>query len=117
MADVASIYSKFRGSRTFLVGLVTFVAAWLTIHFIHHQFDPDFGELNTLLSMEASISLAFFTMVADKQAQRDAEQAAVNEQVLKQTHAIGTATLAAVEAVRDVVQALYDGKEQQHDPR
>lgn len=36
---------------------------------VHHLFgfDPDFGMLNLFLSTEASISLAFFTMLGEKQ--------------------------------------------------
>lgn len=68
MASLAGRYAKFRGSRGFLLGLVVFVGIWLTFHFIF-GFDTDFGELNTILSTEASVSLAFFTMVSDVQSE------------------------------------------------
>lgn len=68
MASIAGRYAKFRGSRGFLVGLVVFVSIWLTFHFFF-GFDTGFGELNTILSTEASVSLAFFTMVSDVQSE------------------------------------------------
>jgi len=72
MPNFAQIYASFRGSKNFLIGLSAFVACWLTFHFTL-GYDKDFGALNTILSTEASISLAFFTMVADRQAEHQKE--------------------------------------------
>lgn len=90
MSNLATKYAGFRGSKSFLLGLVAFVACWLTIHFIF-GLDKDFGALNTILSTEASISLAFFTMVSD---QNDAH----NQEVHDKLQNIGKSQLALAEA-------------------
>lgn len=95
MASLASTYAKFRGSRGFLFGLVVFVGSWLVFHFIF-GFDSDFGELNTILSTEASISLAFFTMVSDAQSEW------VNRIILE-IREMGAAGLDVSKAQRDVM--------------
>lgn len=62
----AQIYAKVRGSKAFLIGLCVFVFSWLAIsHFT--GFDSDHGLINLFLSFEASVSLAFFAVVSDKQ--------------------------------------------------
>lgn len=66
MINPAVWYSKIRGSAAFVIFLCLFVGGWLTIHHTT-GFDPEFGMLNLFLSTEASISLAFFTMMGDKQ--------------------------------------------------
>ncbi|MGH7239520.1 MAG: hypothetical protein ACREHG_05580, partial [Candidatus Saccharimonadales bacterium] len=62
----ASFYTKFRASRLFLYGLCSLILIWLGMHW-WLNIDKDFGALNLFLSAEASISLAFFTLVAEMQ--------------------------------------------------
>ena len=74
--DLAKTYAKLRGSSGFLLGLIVFVALWLTASTMT-GFDKDHGLINLMLSAEASISLAFFAMLQDRvdvaqQAQMDA---------------------------------------------
>ena len=81
-------YARARGSKAFLVGLVAFICFWVTLHFAF-GWDHEWGALNTILSSEASIALAFFTMMADKQ---EAHQRKQLEYMLH-----------LMEAVRDIV--------------
>jgi uncharacterized membrane protein len=64
--NLAKAYATFRGSRTFLFGLIGICAFWLFLHF-YLNVDSDFGMMNLFLSFEASVSLAFFAMVGDSQ--------------------------------------------------
>lgn len=95
MANYAQLYARFRGSKAFLVGLCGFVAIWLGFHFVF-GIDKDMGELNFMLSLEASVSLAFFSMLSD--AQDSAQREIVND-----IRRIGEATLNMAEAQRDML--------------
>lgn len=64
--NVAKTYAKFRGSTWFLLGLTGLICCSLLAHFLF-GFDKDFGITNLFLSAEASLSLAFFTMLSDQQ--------------------------------------------------
>jgi hypothetical protein len=106
--NLAYAYAKFRGSKTFLVLLVSFIATWMTLHFVLGM-DGDLGGLNTFLSTEASVSLAFFTMVADAQATAQTAQTKDIEQLAR-------ATLTIAEAIRDML-AEQKEKEQPCKPQ
>jgi hypothetical protein len=64
--NVAQFYAKARGSKWFLIGLLGIIATWLTVSNLT-GFDKDHGLINLFLSAEASLSLAFFTLLNDKQ--------------------------------------------------
>lgn len=64
--NLAGWYTRIRGSKTFLLGLLSFIGVWVTLHFLF-RFDRDWGALNLILSSEASIALAFFTMMSERQ--------------------------------------------------
>lgn len=102
MGNFAAAYAAFRGSKTFLLGLLSIVACWLSIHFIA-GFDADFGLLNTFLSIEASISLAFFTMMGDAQSREQAKQTAELERAVNEILRIGTACLEVAQTQRDIL--------------
>jgi low affinity Fe/Cu permease len=68
----AQLYAKARGSTAFLVGLCVFAAVWISLSAIT-GFDSDHGLINLILSLEASISLAFFALVGEKQYQATME--------------------------------------------
>lgn len=102
MPDFAKFYAAFRGSKGFLVGLVVFIGIWLSYHFTT-GFDTEFGLLNTILSSEASVSLAFFTMLSDRQDRAQRKHAEALEHMVADIHQIGQATLAMAEAQRDVL--------------
>jgi len=80
--NFASVYSKFRGSTWFLLILLGVMAIWLTCHFLFGT-DRDLGGLNLFLSFEASVSLAFFTMVSDQQTAEAKKQTDRIEQILQ----------------------------------
>ena len=67
--NFAQFYAKARGSKWFLFGLLGIIATWLTVSRLT-GFDLDHGLINLFLSAEASISLAFFTLLSDKQNER-----------------------------------------------
>lgn len=68
----AQLYAKARGSTAFLVGLCVFAIVWISLSIIT-GFDRDHGLINLILSLEASISLAFFALVGEKQYQATME--------------------------------------------
>lgn len=78
----AQFYAKARGSKWFVIGLVTFIATWLTCHNLW-GIDKDFGMLNLFLSAEASIGMAFFTMLSDKQTTDNHQQTLLMYEMLK----------------------------------
>lgn len=100
MADLATSYTKFRGSFTFLLLLSVVISGWLGLHFAF-GIDSDFGALNLFLSSEASVSLALFTMLSDKQA---ADQAAVMAEIQR----LGRASLVAAEAQHKILTDLSE---------
>ncbi len=102
MPNFATAYSKFRGSKMFFVALIAFVGFWLMFHF-RYGFDKDFGELNMMLSIEASVSLAFFTMLGDAQASYQRQQAEYQKQMVEDVQRLGRATLAIAEGQRDIL--------------
>lgn len=71
--DWARAYARFRGSRNFLLGLAAFIAAGLAAHFVL-GWDADFGALNLLLSMEASLSVALLMMWNERQDEAEAKR-------------------------------------------
>jgi len=73
--NFAQLYAKARGSKTFLYGLMAFILAWLVVSHAT-GFDADHGLINLILSAEASVSLAFFAMMGDKQDAQHREQVA-----------------------------------------
>lgn len=73
--DLARTYAAFRGSPIFLLILTAYVAGWIGVHYVT-GFDPEFGILNMSLSIEASVSLAFFTMIGERQARMQSKQTA-----------------------------------------
>lgn len=68
----AQLYAKARGSTAFLIGLCAFAGVWITLS-AFTGFDHDHGLINLILSLEASISLAFFALVGEKQYQATME--------------------------------------------
>jgi hypothetical protein len=67
--NLAQIYAKIRGSKWFLIGLLLTISTWLMVSRLT-GFDKDHGLINLFLSAEASVSLAFFTLLSDKQNER-----------------------------------------------
>lgn len=64
--NFARLYARARGSKTFLYGLMAFILVWLVVS-RWTGFDADHGLINLILSAEASVSLAFFAMMGEKQ--------------------------------------------------
>lgn len=75
-----SFYLKFRGTRTFLFTLCTFIAVWLLGHFLF-KLDEEFGDLNLILSIEASIGVALLMKHNAKEKERAAK---LEEERIKQ---------------------------------
>ena len=71
--NFAQLYAKARGSKAFLFGLMAFIIAWLVISQLT-GLDADHGLINLILSAEASVSLAFFAMMGEKQDAQHREQ-------------------------------------------
>lgn len=100
--NFAKIYSKFRGSTWFLGLLVASCAFWLTSHWLFGM-DKDLGGLNIFLSFEASISLAFFTMVNDAQAEAAKKQTDTMEAILRKLESNDEKMLEIVEDIQEEV--------------
>lgn len=105
MPNFAKIYSKFRGSTWFLGLLVTTCSTWLATHWLLGM-DKDLGGLNIFLSFEASISLAFFTMVSDSQTAEQKKQTDTIEQILYKMNARDEKIM---EIVEDIQEEVDDG--------
>lgn len=105
MPNFAKIYSKFRGSTWFLGLLVITCSTWLAAHWLLGM-DKDLGGLNIFLSFEASISLAFFTMVSDSQMAEQKKQTDTIEQILYKMNARDEKIM---EIVEDIQEEVDDG--------
>jgi low affinity Fe/Cu permease len=103
MPNFANMYAAFRGSKTFLVALGAFVAMWLMLHWLD-GFDSDFALLNTVLSIEAAVAMAFFTMVSDKQNDAQVSQSNELEAAVDEIERIGQASLDVAVAVRQILE-------------
>ncbi len=90
--DMARIYMMFRGSKYFLLALGLLCLVWIVVHWVT-GFDSDLGELDTVLSIEASLSLALVGVGADA-------QEAWQKRMAEDQRRLAVATLAAVEAVK-----------------
>lgn len=102
MPNFAKIYSKFRGSTWFLGLLVITCSTWLVGHWLLGM-DKDLGGLNIFLSFEASISLAFFTMVSDSQTTEQKKQTDTIEQILHKMNARDEKIMEIVEDIQEEV--------------
>lgn len=100
--NFAKIYSRFRGSTWFLGILVGVCSFWLISHWLL-GLDKDLGGLNIFLSFEASISLAFFTMVNDAQADAAKKQTDTMEAILRKLEANDQKVLEIVEDIQEEV--------------
>lgn len=100
--NFAKIYSRFRGSSWFLGILVATCTLWLSSHWLFGM-DKDLGGLNIFLSFEASISLAFFTMVNDAQSEAAKKQTDTMEAILLKLEANDQKVLEIVEDIQDEV--------------
>lgn len=87
----AERYKQFRSGKAFFIFLTTFIGTWVTIHFLT-GFDSDWGELNLLLSMEASIGMSLFMAISDKQDEMQQKQDADNLLILRTILHVAEAT-------------------------
>lgn len=61
---------KFRGGNAFIISIVIFIISWFTLRSIYH-FDPDYGLLNLILSMEASLATCLLLDQTQRQYEQD----------------------------------------------
>lgn len=100
--NFAKLYSKFRGSTWFLYLLIIICIGWLSAHWLFNM-DKDLGGLNIFLSFEASISLAFFTMVSDAQTEAAKKQTDTMEAILRKLEANDSKVLEIVEDIQEEI--------------
>lgn len=100
--DVANTYAKLRGSTGFLIGLIAFIAIWLTGSVLY-KFDVDHGLINLMLSAEASISLAFFAMLQDRTESRMQAQMDLIQGILQRMDARDQKMMEVVEDIHEEV--------------
>lgn len=100
-SNLAHWYAKFRGSATFLWGLLLFIVGWLV--FVHHilGLDKDFGIINLLLSSEASVSLAFFAMMQEQTDMQHAEVMQAIKAMLEANTKVDNEILETVEEIEE----------------
>ncbi len=101
--NLATWYAKFRGSATFLWGLLGFIALWLTVLHGMLKFDPDFGIINLILSSEASVSLAFFAMMQEQTDIQHSEVMNAIKSMLEQAKKTDEEILETVEEIHEEV--------------
>ena len=96
-------YAKFRGSSTFLWGLLGFIALWLSVIHGFFKLDPDFGIINLLLSSEASVSLAFFAMMQEQTDMYYMEMMSAIKSMLEQSKKVDAEILETVEDIEEKI--------------
>ena len=84
---LAALYKRLRTSKAFLLGLAAFIGTWAALHFLI-GFDPEWGALNLILSAEASLSMALFMMLSDRQDQFQREQREQMLHLMEAVHAM-----------------------------
>lgn len=82
-----AFYKRLRTSKTFFFAVSTFIGVWCALHFLF-GFDPEWGALNLILSAEASLSMALFMMLSDRQDQFQREQRGQMLHLLEAVHAM-----------------------------
>lgn len=102
-SKLAVWYAKFRGSSTFLWGLLAFIALWLGIVRGMFHFDQDFGMINLMLSSEASISLAFFAMMQEQTEMHHTELMTAIKEMLEQSKKVDAEILETVEEIQEEI--------------
>ena len=102
--NLAKWYAKFRGSATFLWGLLGFIIFWLgAVHGLLHL-DQDFGIINLILSSEASVSLAFFAMMQEQTDMHHAELMTAIKDMLEKSQKTDAEILEIVEDIHEEVE-------------
>lgn len=66
--SIRAAFVKFRGGNGFLITLTSFLAVWFSLRLVV-PLDPDFGVLNVILSIEASLATC---LLLDQQAKQTA---------------------------------------------
>jgi uncharacterized membrane protein len=75
--DPAAIYARLRTSWSFVLGVVAIAGFWITWNLLPglpHFDDWEFGRLNLLLSIEASVGGVALLMVVERQARQHERQ-------------------------------------------
>lgn len=101
--NFAKWYAKFRGSSTFLFGLLGFIFGWIALHFFFSWWDRDLAGINIILSSEASISLAFFAMMQEQTDMQHTEVMTAIKQMLEQSQKVDAEILETVEEIEEKV--------------
>lgn len=102
--NLAKWYAKFRGSTTFLWGLLGFILFWLGVVHGLFRFDKDFGIINLMLSSEASVSLAFFAMMQEQTDMQHHEVMTAIKEMLEKSQQTEAAILDVVEDIHEEVE-------------
>lgn len=99
--NFAKWYAKFRGSATFLWGLLGFIFFWVGV--LHGIFglDKDFGIINLILSSEASVSLAFFAMMQEQTDIQHSEVMNAIREMLEANKKVDEEILETVEEIQE----------------
>lgn len=101
--NFAKWYAKFRGSSTFLFGLMGFILGWLGLHWIFPWWDRDLAGINLVLSSEASVSLAFFAMMQEQTDIQHSEVMNAIKAMLEQSKKIDAEILETVEEIQEEI--------------
>lgn len=99
--NFAKWYAKFRGSSTFLFGLLGFIAVWIGLHFMFSWWDQDLAGINIILSSEASVSLAFFAMMQEQTDMQHTEVMTAIKAMLEQNTKVDKEILETVEEIQE----------------
>lgn len=101
--NLAKWYAKFRGSATFLWGLLAFIGLWIGGVHTGLGLDKDFGIINLILSSEASVSLAFFAMMQEQTDMQHAEVMQAIKAMLEQNNKVDKEILETVEDIEEKI--------------
>src|SRR5580700_9912003 len=67
-------YTRFRGGKAFFVSLSVGIAVWIIVNETIVRFDPSYGKLNLLLSVEASVVTSMLLMAGQTNAEMQQKQ-------------------------------------------
>lgn len=110
--NLAEWYAKLRGSPIFVLVLIAWVGTWVTLHSIF-GFDPEFGMLNLMLSTEASVSLAFFTMMGERDAKNTQAAMVEHAKDMDQLQSMSKLLITMAEVTRDEIAQKIPAKSQE----
>lgn len=104
---LAVAYGRFRNSWWFVILVLIWVAVWLFRHHFYHD-DPHLAELNTQLSVEATVAGAVLSMMVAKGEGQRRKAAKRHDEMLHTLSRLAEQQARTLEYVADLMKALLE---------